>query len=113
MATILEKKTTLAISEDEKCWLAFGNLALAEIANCIEKMGGEILNENTGEILELSDIKKAFYTIESLNDKDACWIKTSEWHPSPQEEEEEEDYEEPYYDECGFDPYMGCYTYDC
>jgi hypothetical protein len=28
---------------------------------------------------------------------------------------EEETYEEPYddYDECGFDPYEGCYTYDC
>ena len=25
---------------------------------------------------------------------------------------EEETYEEPY-DECGFDPYEGCYTYDC
>lgn len=29
--------------------------------------------------------------------------------------EEEEDYEEPVDidDECGFDPYEGCYTYDC
>ena len=24
-----------------------------------------------------------------------------------------DDYEEPYYDECGFNPYMGCYDYDC
>jgi len=111
MATISEKKTTLVISEDEKCWLAFANLALAEIANCVDKMGGEILNEDTGEILELSDIKQAFAMIESLNDKDASWIKSDEWHPTPQEEKEE-DYED-YYDECGFDPYMGCYTYDC
>jgi len=110
MATISEKKTTLVISEDEKCWLAFANLALAEIANCVDKMGGEILNEDTGEILELSDIKQAFAMIESLNDKDACWIKSDEWHSTPQKEEE--DYED-YYDECGFDPYMGCYTYDC
>ena len=28
-----------------------------------------------------------------------------------QEEEEEEYYDD--YDECGFDPYCGCYTYDC
>lgn len=28
-----------------------------------------------------------------------------------EEEPEYEDYED--YDECGFDPYMGCYTYDC
>jgi len=110
MATISEKKTTLVISEDEKCWLAFANLALAEIANCVDKMGGEILNEDTGEILELSDIKQAFAMIESLNDKDDSWIKSDEWHSTPQEEEE--DYED-YYDECGFDPYMGCYTYDC
>jgi hypothetical protein len=26
-------------------------------------------------------------------------------------EEEEEYYDD--YDECGFDPYCGCYTYDC
>lgn len=24
-----------------------------------------------------------------------------------------DDYDEPYYDECGFNPYMGCYDYDC
>ena len=29
----------------------------------------------------------------------------------PNEEEEEEYYDD--YDECGFDPYCGCYTYDC
>ena len=28
-----------------------------------------------------------------------------------EEEPEYEDYGD--YDECGFDPYMGCYTYDC
>ena len=30
-------------------------------------------------------------------------------------EECDEDYEEPYDvdDDCGFDPYCGCYTYDC
>lgn len=26
---------------------------------------------------------------------------------------EEEDYYEPDYDECGFNPYMGCYDFDC
>lgn len=112
MATVSTRKTTLVISEDEKCWLAFGNLALAEIANCVNQMGDEILNENTGEILETSDIKKAFAIIDTLIDKDATWIKSDEWKSSS-EEEEEDDYEEPYYDECGFDPYMGCYTDDC
>lgn len=28
-----------------------------------------------------------------------------------EEEPEYDDYDD--YDECGFDPYMGCYTYDC
>lgn len=27
--------------------------------------------------------------------------------------EEDEEFYEDYEDECGFDPYEGCYTYDC
>ena len=77
MATISTKTTTsLVISEDEKCWLAFGNLALAEIANCVNQMGDEIMNENTGEILETSDIKHAFTIIDTLIDKEAHWVQT-------------------------------------
>lgn len=30
-----------------------------------------------------------------------------------EDEDVEEDYYEPDYDECGFNPYMGCYDYDC
>ncbi len=106
MATISTKTiASLVISDVEKGYLAFGNLALAEIANCVNKMGDEIMNENTGEILETSDIHRAFTIIDTLIDKDAHWIQT--------ESSETEDYEEPYYDECGFDPYMGCYTDDC
>ena len=106
MATISTKTTTsLVISEDEKCWLALGNLALAEIANCVNQMGDEIMNENTGEILETSDIKHAFTIIDTLIDKEAHWVEV--------ENSETDDYEEPCYDECGFDPYMGCYSYDC
>lgn len=30
-----------------------------------------------------------------------------------EDEDIEEDYYEPDYDECGFNPYMGCYDYDC
>lgn len=106
MATISTKTVkSLVISEDEKCWLAFGNLALAEIANCVNQMGDEIMNENTGEILETSDIKHAFAIIDTLIDKEAHWVEV--------EKSETDDYEEPYYDECGFNPYMGCYDYDC
>lgn len=38
----------------------------------------------------------------------SCWDKMF----SEDEEEEEEDYE-PDYDECGYDPYIGCYDFDC
>ena len=34
-------------------------------------------------------------------------------HDIPCEEIFEEDPEEPDVDECGFDPYEGCYTFDC
>ena len=74
MATISTKTVkSLVISEDEKCWLAFGNLALAEIANCVNQMGDEIMNENTGEILETSDINRAFSIIDTLIDREAHW----------------------------------------
>ena len=33
-------------------------------------------------------------------------------HPHWTQYDEDEDYE-PDVDECGFDPYEGCYTYDC
>ena len=33
-------------------------------------------------------------------------------HPHWAQDDEDEDYE-PDVDECGFDPYEGCYTYDC
>lgn len=75
MATFSTKTTTsLVISDAGKSLLAFGSLALAEIANCVEQMGDEIMNENTGEILETSDINRAFTIIETLIDKDAHWI---------------------------------------
>lgn len=32
--------------------------------------------------------------------------------PAPCEYDDDDDYE-PDYDECGFDPYEGCYTFDC
>lgn len=31
----------------------------------------------------------------------------------PVYDEEDEEYYEPDYDECGYDPYMGCYSFDC
>lgn len=31
----------------------------------------------------------------------------------PVYDEEDDEYYEPDYDECGYDPYMGCYSFDC
>ena len=49
------------------------------------------------------------------------WQEAKEWERSEAlnyflidsaDEEEDEDFE-PDYDECGFNPFMGCYDYDC
>ena len=43
----------------------------------------------------------------------AIWdTETTEVLADLASEDEAEDYE-PDYDECGFDPYEGCYTFDC
>ena len=72
-------------------------------------------NEKTGEVVELETFNSA---------EDAWWeIENNlEWdeedNPADwtfqvvESAEDDEDYE-PDYDECGFDPYEGCYTYDC
>lgn len=39
-----------------------------------------------------------------------CWDKM---FSEDEEEEEDSDYWEDDADECGFNPYMGCYDYDC
>ena len=39
-----------------------------------------------------------------------CWEKT--FGDSDEEEEDPEDWEDDV-DECGFNPYMGCYDFDC
>ena len=44
----------------------------------------------------LSELEKKIKEIKALTDDDEC-----------------EDNYEPDVDECGFDPYEGCYTYDC
>ena len=52
-----------------------------------------------------------------------CWDKmfsseedeedSPEWHDTCDEEEEEEDFPDDYWLEMDFNPYMGCYDYDC
>ena len=52
-----------------------------------------------------------YYWQEEGEDYPSCHYSDDRF-PAPCEEET---YEELYddYDECGFDPYEGCYTYDC
>jgi len=61
---------------------------------------------------EINECEKCgYYWQEEGEDYPRCHYSDDRF-PAPCEEEE---YEEPYddYDECGFDPYEGCYTYDC
>lgn len=71
-----------------------------------------ITNPTTGEVItrDFPTAAKAddFFTL--------CGLALSgEFGDDPEvyfEEDPEEDYE-PDYDECGFNPYMGCYDFDC
>lgn len=63
----LEKKVLFNLTADEKTWLSFANLALAEVNVQLENEGANgLLNFETGEVIELSDINKAFSVIEYL-----------------------------------------------
>lgn len=43
-----------------------------------------------------------------------CSVDESEYEKDDYEDDYEQDWDdEPDVDECGFDPYEGCYTYDC
>lgn len=63
----LEKKVLFNLTADEKTWLSFANLALAEVSVQLENEDADgLLNFETGEVIELSDINKAFSVIEYL-----------------------------------------------
>ena len=53
-----------------------------------------------------------------LTDVDVCSATTGEVYatftdvPDESDEDDEDDYEDDY-SECGYNPYMGCYDYDC
>lgn len=65
----LEKKVLFNLTADEKTWLSFANLALAEVSVQLENENADgLLNFETGEVIELSDINKAFSVIEYLLD---------------------------------------------
>ncbi len=71
-------------------------------------------NEKTGEVVELetfNSAEDAWWEIENNLEWDEE-DNPADWTFQVVEREDDEDYE-PDYDECGFDPYEGCYTYDC
>ena len=63
----IEKKVVFELTNDEKCWFAFANLGLAEISHQLENEEMDyLMNSETGEIIEISDINKAFSVIDFL-----------------------------------------------
>jgi hypothetical protein len=72
MATII-KKNVLYLSQTDKTYFAFANLALAEVAECVSAMGCEIMNSETGEILTDADIRSAFNVLDALGD--GTWVE--------------------------------------
>ena len=78
------------------------------------------------EIAEISETEATYVcyeatkTIAEMTSQTASlvWKETAEVVEffDPNEEEEEDDYYDDFFDDCdefGFDPYCGCYTYDC
>ena len=65
----IKEKVILELTNDEKTWLSFANMALAEIVDAIENHGYDVIfNSETGEIMEISDLNRAFNTIDYLLD---------------------------------------------
>lgn len=68
------KTTLMTITSDDRAWLSFGNLVLAQIKEKMDEEGAEcIMNTETGEIIEKEDIIKAFYMVDTLLDTQMSW----------------------------------------
>lgn len=68
------KEVVMTITQDDRAWLSFGNYVLAQIKEKMTQENAEYLeNIYTGEIIEIDDIKKAFWTIDSLLDNQESW----------------------------------------
>ena len=69
-----DERIIMTITNDDRAWLAFGNHVLAEIC---DKMQDEkascLVNSYTGEVIEEEQIRKAFWLIDSLIDKQTAW----------------------------------------
>lgn len=68
-----------------------------------------------GTLKECTDfIEKKMEEDYSINECAICDAETGEVIATITRDDEKDDYEyEPDYDECGFNPYMGCYDFDC
>ena len=68
------KEITMTITQDDRAWLSFGNYVLAEIKTTMDADDAEYLeNTYTGEVVTREDIKKAFWTIDTLLDAQESW----------------------------------------
>lgn len=66
--------TLMTITSDDRAWLSFGNLVLAQIKEKMDEVGADsIMNTETGEIIEKEDIIKAFYMVDTLLDTQMSW----------------------------------------
>ena len=68
------QKTVMTITQDDRAWLSFGNLVLAQIAEKMNEVDAEyIQNDYTGECIKKDEIKKAFQVIDTLLDTQDSW----------------------------------------
>ena len=86
------------------------------------KTGKVICPTCGGEVVEFDNIDievdNTTVTLFKVGECDHCgnhyqWHEEFTYDGYTTPEETEGEYDEPDVDECGFDPYEGCYTYDC
>ena len=65
----IETKHLFSLENDERTWLSFASLALANVSELMDNYDC-LLNMGTGEIMEQSDINQAFEIIQYLLDGD-------------------------------------------
>ena len=58
-------------------------------------------------------MNKEFYEIHSAEYEEALEILSEIAEEEEEEDEDEDEIPDDYDDEMGFNPYMGCYDYDC
>lgn len=65
----IEKVVKFELTADERTWLSFANLGLAEIIEQLKNEDADyLINSETGEIMCPEDFKNAFYIIDYLLD---------------------------------------------